>query len=82
MLTHDIPILMLTSEGSVDVHIELIARSAQPSRPILQIIVNDTGIGISREQSEQLFQPFMQADNRDVVGRSDETALGRCHAGT
>ncbi|HEY0009679.1 MAG TPA: response regulator, partial [Tepidisphaeraceae bacterium] len=41
--------------------LEMIGGSAHPS-PLLRVTVEDTGIGMSGPQLEQLFQPFNQAD--------------------
>ncbi len=49
-----------TSEGEVSVSVELVVESERDV--LLHFIVSDTGIGMSSEQVEQLFQPFHQAD--------------------
>jgi len=49
-----------TSQGEVTVAVELARESGQEA--VLRFIVSDTGIGMSPEQIDQLFQPFHQAD--------------------
>ena len=43
-----------------------------PDRDFIEISVSDTGIGISKEHQQKLFQPFQQI----------ETSLTRKYAGT
>ncbi len=50
-----------TNEGSVKVTASLL-ESGQ-AKPMIAIAVADTGIGISKENIERLFQPFEQADS-------------------
>ncbi len=47
-----------TSEGSVTICIRCLVQSNQ-----LQFLITDTGIGISEEQMNHIFQPFKQADS-------------------
>lgn len=49
-----------TSKGEVSVTVELVEELEQEA--VLLFIISDTGIGMSPEQIEQLFQPFHQAD--------------------
>ena len=49
-----------TPQGEVAVAVELVEQSEQEA--VLRFIVSDTGIGMSPEQIEQLFEPFHQAD--------------------
>jgi PAS domain S-box-containing protein len=49
-----------TSSGSVVLHI---APASDEGRPALDFSVQDTGIGISPEMLDLLFQPFTQADS-------------------
>lgn len=62
-----------TSTGSVSVKVRLM--SEQEERVRLQFTVTDTGIGIPKEQREQLFEPFYQL--KSFMSRKTEgTGLG------
>ena len=67
--------IKFTKKGSV----EVLVRAALPARlsePFnLCFIVKDTGIGLSTEQKERLFQPFIQADN-SMTRKFGGTGLG------
>jgi CheY-like chemotaxis protein len=52
--------IKFTSHGAIDVRFALDGSS--PDRALLNIEVEDTGIGISPQQAAQLFRPFTQAD--------------------
>jgi len=62
-----------TSKGMVSVAVELAGESEQEAD--LRFIVSDTGIGMSPEQIEQLFQPFHQAD-LSITRKYGGTGLG------
>jgi len=62
-----------TSKGSVLAAVELVEESEQEA--FLRFIVNDTGIGMSSEQIEQLFQAFQQADF-SITRKYGGTGLG------
>ncbi len=64
--------LKFTIQGSIDVHIELHANEVQPASPLLEISVIDTGIGLTRNQRDRLFDPFVPP----------EIAAGRGFGGT
>lgn len=65
--------IKFTGQGSVTLSISLLKLNASEAR--LLFAVTDTGIGISAEQQDNLFQPFSQAD--DGFDRSFEgTGLG------
>ncbi len=49
-----------TISGSVAVRAELVER--RPDAVVVRFSVRDTGIGMTREQLDRLFQPFSQAD--------------------
>jgi len=61
-----------TAAGSVRIDI---SRRAIDGTESLRILVADTGIGISREQQERLFKPFIQADS-STTRRFGGTGLG------
>ena len=46
-----------TDAGSVHIRVEM------QSQELVAFVVQDTGIGLSKEQQERLFQPFVQADS-------------------
>ncbi len=52
--------LKFTEKGKIIISIELIEKNRDAA--ILRFSVQDTGIGMSREQTVRLFQPFSQAD--------------------
>lgn len=53
--------IKFTKKGRVDLEVMMITDPVSGS-PKLQFTVKDSGRGISPEQQDQLFQPFMQAD--------------------
>lgn len=61
-----------TNTGSVSV---MISRVNSESGAKLKIAVGDTGVGISQEQQDKLFQSFSQADN-SVTRKYGGTGLG------
>jgi signal transduction histidine kinase/HPt (histidine-containing phosphotransfer) domain-containing protein/ActR/RegA family two-component response regulator len=65
--------LKFTSRGTVEIKAELIARADGEDR--VRFSVNDTGIGISAENQQQLFRPFSQAEG-DTTQRFGGTGLG------
>ncbi|MEE4262972.1 MAG: PAS domain S-box protein [Desulfobacteraceae bacterium] len=62
-----------TSKGEVSVTVESVEESEQEA--FLRFVVSDTGIGMSPEQIEQLFQPFHQADF-SITRKYGGTGLG------
>lgn len=62
--------IKFTQHGSVDICLELF-----PSEPELQIRVRDTGIGMTPEQTQRIFDPFTQADC-SVTRKFGGTGLG------
>jgi two-component system sensor histidine kinase/response regulator len=59
-----------TERGEIRLNIDLLERTGDKVQ--LKFSVRDTGIGMSKEQSQKLFQPFVQAD----------TSTTRKHGGT
>ncbi|MEK6245519.1 MAG: ATP-binding protein [Pseudomonadota bacterium] len=65
--------LKFTSQGSIVVTAELIERADGEDR--VRFSVKDTGIGISAENQQRLFQPFSQAED-DTTHHYGGTGLG------
>jgi CheY-like chemotaxis protein len=65
--------IKFTEQGSVTIRVENARMDDQTL--VLRFLVCDTGIGIDQEQSELLFQPFIQADG-SIVRRFGGTGLG------
>ncbi len=65
--------LKFTQEGGITVSVGL--NSRELDRVVLQFSVRDTGIGMTEEQSQKLFQPFTQADS-SITRRYGGTGLG------
>jgi signal transduction histidine kinase/CheY-like chemotaxis protein/HPt (histidine-containing phosphotransfer) domain-containing protein len=64
--------IKFTREGGVSVTARLLAN---PARPQLEIAVADTGVGIASDKLEDIFNPFVQADN-SVTREFGGTGLG------
>jgi two-component system, sensor histidine kinase and response regulator len=62
-----------TERGEIRLNIELLERTGEKVQ--LKFSVRDTGIGMTREQSAKLFQPFMQADS-STTRKHGGTGLG------
>jgi signal transduction histidine kinase/DNA-binding response OmpR family regulator/HPt (histidine-containing phosphotransfer) domain-containing protein len=62
-----------TERGEIRVDIDLVERTGQKVQ--LKCSVRDTGIGMTREQAEKLFQPFTQAD-MSTTRKHGGTGLG------
>ncbi|RAO75144.1 hypothetical protein CA260_13640 [Dyella jiangningensis] len=65
--------LKFTAKGRVEVHMELLEDAGASHR--LGITVSDTGIGMSQDQLDRLFQPFVQAE-ASTSRRYGGTGLG------
>jgi two-component system, sensor histidine kinase and response regulator len=62
-----------TERGEIRLNIELLERTGDKVQ--LKFSVRDTGIGMTREQSAKLFQPFVQADS-STTRKHGGTGLG------
>jgi signal transduction histidine kinase/CheY-like chemotaxis protein/HPt (histidine-containing phosphotransfer) domain-containing protein len=62
-----------TEKGKIEVEIKLLSQTEEQVR--LQIIICDTGIGISREKQQTIFERFQQADT-ETTRRFGGTGLG------
>ena len=62
-----------TSEGQIGVQVKLLARKEK--KVLLEFIVHDTGIGVSKEKLELIFENFKQADG-NVRHKFGGTGLG------
>jgi len=65
--------LKFTAKGRVELHMELLQDNGAGHR--LGITVSDTGIGMSQDQLDRLFQPFVQAE-ASTSRRYGGTGLG------
>jgi signal transduction histidine kinase/DNA-binding response OmpR family regulator len=65
--------IKFTERGEIHVRVGLVERS--PEAVSLRVAVRDTGIGLTPEQAERLFQPFVQAD-ASVTRRFGGSGLG------
>ncbi len=54
--------LKFTHEGGVQISCRFIAAPTPDTSPVIHISVRDTGIGISADKHEHIFEPFSQAD--------------------
>lgn len=56
--------LKFTEKGSVTIHVKRVGKAKKGSGKLgLRFEITDTGIGMSEEVCQRLFQPFSQADN-------------------
>jgi PAS domain S-box-containing protein len=62
-----------TEKGRVQVEVSIVERSADQAT--LRFAVSDTGIGLSPEQAQRMFQAFTQADS-SITRRYGGTGLG------
>lgn len=62
-----------TEEGYVKIEAKEILRESDKS--VVEIIVSDTGIGISKEKQQYIFEEFAQAEN-DIYSRFGGSGLG------
>lgn len=66
-----------TQTGSIKLAIDAVENSKPPHTEVQLIItVQDTGIGISSDELESIFQPFHQSEDEIVINRHGGTGLG------
>ncbi|WP_150651951.1 transporter substrate-binding domain-containing protein [Pseudomonas fluorescens] len=61
--------IKFTEQGHVRITLDLMNTDA-PARALLQLTVQDSGVGISAEDQQRLFEPFAQTENSSQQGRS------------
>ena len=62
-------------EGKIGMEIRRLDNGEDPASCVIEIKITDTGIGISREQQNKLFQSFVQVDS-DISRKFGGTGLG------
>ncbi|MBS0340276.1 MAG: response regulator [Proteobacteria bacterium] len=66
--------IKFTTEGWIDINVQWLGQADGQER--LRFEVKDTGIGISSEDQQRLFQPFSQAEGDAARRRPSGTGLG------
>ncbi|MBS0451398.1 MAG: response regulator [Proteobacteria bacterium] len=66
--------IKFTTEGWIDINVQWLGQADGQER--LRFEVKDTGIGISNEDQQRLFQPFSQAEGDAARRRPSGTGLG------
>jgi len=66
--------IKFTEQGQVSISVEL-CPGVEPDQVQMQVLVEDSGIGISAEDQHRLFEPFAQAENAGQTARGG-TGLG------
>ena len=61
--------IKFTEQGQVKIKVEVLP-TPLPQQVEMKLVVEDTGIGISRDDQLRLFEPFAQADNSGQLALS------------
>ena len=64
--------IKFTSHGAVKISTQIVGESRQPK---MQVAISDSGIGMSPDQLQKIFDPFVQADS-SVTRKFGGTGLG------
>nr|WP_295900098.1 response regulator [uncultured Bdellovibrio sp.] len=67
--------IKFTQRGFVEVNVAWHAKEHPGEKDRMEFRINDTGVGISREHAENLFQPFVQGDS-STTRKFGGTGLG------
>jgi len=73
LLNYTVNAVKFTEQGTITIRVKL--RELSNDNVLLYFAVEDTGIGLSAEQQQRLFQSFEQADN-SITRRYGGTGLG------
>ncbi len=61
--------IKFTEHGQIRITLDLM-KTDDPARSLMQLTVQDSGVGISAEDQQRLFEPFAQAENSAQQARS------------
>lgn len=67
--------IKFTDKGSVWIDVSMERNAQNPDQKILRIQVTDTGVGMTAEQANRVFEPFVQGDS-STTRRFGGTGLG------
>jgi len=67
--------IKFTEDGEVKVSTRFVETSEENEKPMLEVSISDSGIGMTDEQVAKIFKPFVQADS-SVTRKFGGTGLG------